>query len=82
MAHRPVRDEWLLPTLEGLMEHGLVFAGNPDSVYRQIMKMYEHVGGFGHLLIMGQAGFLDHDETVKGMRMFVREVYPRLKELA
>jgi hypothetical protein len=31
---------------------------------------------------MGQAGFLDHDETVKGMRMFVREVYPRLKELA
>jgi hypothetical protein len=23
----------------------------------------------------------DHDETVKGMRMFVREVYPRFKEL-
>jgi hypothetical protein len=47
-----------------------VFAGNPDSVYRQIMKMYDHVGGFGHLLIMGQAGFLDHDETVKGMETF------------
>src|SRR5438309_789769 len=58
------------------------FEGTPDSVYRQIMKMYEHVGGFGHLLIMGQAGFLDHDETVKGMQMFVREVYPRLKALA
>jgi hypothetical protein len=43
--------------------------------------MYDHVGGFGHLLIMGQAGFLDHDETVKGMTMFSREVYPRLKEL-
>jgi hypothetical protein len=28
-----------------------------------------------------QAGFLDHDETVKGMRIFTREVYPRLKEL-
>ncbi len=69
------------PALGPLMEHGLVFAGNPDSVYRQIMKMYDHVGGFGHLLIMGQAGFLDHDETVKGMQMFVREVYPRLKEL-
>jgi alkanesulfonate monooxygenase SsuD/methylene tetrahydromethanopterin reductase-like flavin-dependent oxidoreductase (luciferase family) len=70
------------PALGPLMEHGLVFAGNPDSVYRQIMRMYDHVGGFGHLLIMGQAGFLDHDETVKGMQMFVREVYPRLKELA
>jgi alkanesulfonate monooxygenase SsuD/methylene tetrahydromethanopterin reductase-like flavin-dependent oxidoreductase (luciferase family) len=69
------------PTLEGLMEHGLVFAGNPDSVYRQIMRMYDHVGGFGQLLMMSQAGFLDHEETVKGMRMFAREVYPRLKEL-
>jgi alkanesulfonate monooxygenase SsuD/methylene tetrahydromethanopterin reductase-like flavin-dependent oxidoreductase (luciferase family) len=69
------------PTLEALMEHGLVFAGNPDSVYRQIMRMYEHVGGFGELLMMSQAGFLDHDETVKGMQLFSREVYPRLKEL-
>jgi alkanesulfonate monooxygenase SsuD/methylene tetrahydromethanopterin reductase-like flavin-dependent oxidoreductase (luciferase family) len=64
-----------------LSRRGLVFAGNPDSVYRQIKKMHDHVGGFGHLLIMGQAGFLDHDETVKGMTMFSREVYPRLKEL-
>jgi hypothetical protein len=70
------------PKLEEFMEHGLVFAGNPDSVYRQIMKMYDRVGGFGHLLIMGQAGFLDHEETVKGMKLFAREVYPRLKELA
>ncbi|MBI3301793.1 MAG: LLM class flavin-dependent oxidoreductase [Deltaproteobacteria bacterium] len=69
------------PTLEGFMENGLVFAGNPDSVYRQIMKMYNYVGGFGHLLSMVQAGFLDHDETVKGMKLFSREVYPRLKEL-
>jgi len=45
------------------------------------MKMCKHVGGFGHLLIMGQAGFLDHEETVKGMKLFAREVYPRLKEL-
>ena len=69
------------PALGPLMDAGLVFAGNPDSVYAQVKRMYDHVGGFGHLLIMGQAGFLDHDETVKGMQMFVREVYPRLKEL-
>jgi alkanesulfonate monooxygenase SsuD/methylene tetrahydromethanopterin reductase-like flavin-dependent oxidoreductase (luciferase family) len=54
----------------------------PRLVYKQIMRMYDHVGGFGHLLIMGQAGFLDHDEIVKGMQMFVREIYPRLKQLA
>jgi hypothetical protein len=39
------------------------------------------VGGFGQLLMMSQAGFLDHEEAVKGMQTFAREVYPRLKEL-
>ena len=70
------------PSLESFMENGLVFAGNPDSVYRQIMKFYDYVGGFGHVLLMGQAGYLDHQETVKGMELFAREVYPRLKEQA
>ena len=68
-------------SLETLIEQGIVFAGSPDTVYKQIKKFYDHVGGFGHLLIMGQAGFLEHDETVKGMDMFAKEVYPRLKEL-
>ncbi|MGH7334282.1 MAG: hypothetical protein ACREKS_16365 [Candidatus Rokuibacteriota bacterium] len=64
------------------IERGLVFAGNPDTVYRGIKKMYDHLRcGFGHLLIMGQAGFLDHDETVKGMKLFAREIYPRLQAL-
>jgi hypothetical protein len=34
-----------------------------------------------HLLIMGQASFLDHEETMKGKTLFAREVYPRLEEL-
>ena len=59
---------------------GFMFAGTPDQVFRQIKQMYDHVGGFGHLLIMGQAGFLEHDETVRGIKTFAREVYPRLKE--
>ena len=58
-----------------------MFAGTPDQVYRQIMKLYDYVGGFGHLLIMGQAGFLEHKETVLGIKTFAREVYPRLKDL-
>jgi hypothetical protein len=70
------------PALGPLMENGLVFAGNPDSVYRQIMRMYDHVGGFGHLLIMGQAWIPRPRRDGQGMQMFVREVYPRLKELA
>jgi hypothetical protein len=56
-----------------------MFAGTPDQVRRQMKKLYDHVGGFGHLLIMGQAGFLEHDETVLGIRTFAREVYPQMK---
>jgi alkanesulfonate monooxygenase SsuD/methylene tetrahydromethanopterin reductase-like flavin-dependent oxidoreductase (luciferase family) len=68
-------------TLEQLIERGIAFAGNPDTVYRQIERHYQKVGGYGNLLMLGQSGFLDHDETAKGIRAFAREVYPRLKEL-
>jgi alkanesulfonate monooxygenase SsuD/methylene tetrahydromethanopterin reductase-like flavin-dependent oxidoreductase (luciferase family) len=67
-------------TVEGAIEAGIMFAGTPDQVYRQLKKVYAYVGGFGHLLIMGQAGFLEHADTVAGIRNFAREVYPRLKE--
>jgi alkanesulfonate monooxygenase SsuD/methylene tetrahydromethanopterin reductase-like flavin-dependent oxidoreductase (luciferase family) len=67
-------------SVEGAIEAGIMFAGTPDQVYRQMKKLYDHVGGFGHLLIMGQAGFLEHDETVLGIRTFARELYPRLKD--
>jgi hypothetical protein len=29
---------------------------------------------------MGQAGFLDHEETIHGITTFAREVMPRLKD--
>src|SRR5262249_36286514 len=67
-------------TVDQAIEAGIMFAGTPDQVFSQIKQMYDHVGGFGHLLIMGQAGFLEHDETVRGIKTFAREVYPRLKE--
>ena len=68
-------------SVESAIEAGIMFAGTPDQVLKQIQKHYDHVGGYGHILIMGQAGFLEHDDTVHGIRMFAREVYPRLKAL-
>jgi alkanesulfonate monooxygenase SsuD/methylene tetrahydromethanopterin reductase-like flavin-dependent oxidoreductase (luciferase family) len=68
-------------TVDGAIEAGTMFAGTPDQVFNQFKKHFEHVGGYGHLLIMGQAGFLEHDDTVHGIKTFAREVYPRLKEL-
>jgi alkanesulfonate monooxygenase SsuD/methylene tetrahydromethanopterin reductase-like flavin-dependent oxidoreductase (luciferase family) len=68
-------------TVEGAIEAGTLFAGTPDQVFRQIENHWHYVGGYGHLLIMGQAGFLEHDDTVHGIRMFAREVYPNLREI-
>lgn len=66
-------------SVEAAIESGFMMAGTPEQVYQQFKRHYEYVGGYGHLLIMGQAGFLEHDETVAGIRNFAREVYPRLK---
>ena len=60
---------------------GILFAGNPDSVYRQITEFYDKVGGFGHLSMIGRSGFMTHAESEKGIRLFAREVLPRLQEV-
>ena len=67
---------------EQMIEEGILFAGNPDTVCEQIRRFYHHVGGFGHLILLGQAGHLGHDETVNNMRLFAEEVAPRLDELS
>jgi alkanesulfonate monooxygenase SsuD/methylene tetrahydromethanopterin reductase-like flavin-dependent oxidoreductase (luciferase family) len=66
-------------TTEEAMAQGILFAGNPDSVYRQIMDFYDKVGGFGHLALIGRSGFMTHAESVKGIRLFAGEVLPRLR---
>jgi hypothetical protein len=63
------------------MARGNVFAGTPDQVFAQIKNFWEYAGGFGHLLMMAQAGFLTYAETTSSMRLFTQEVYPRLQEL-
>ena len=67
-------------TVDQAIELGIMFAGTPEQVYKQIARFYDHVGGFGHLLVIGQSGFLDHENTVRGIKMLAREVYPRLKQ--
>jgi alkanesulfonate monooxygenase SsuD/methylene tetrahydromethanopterin reductase-like flavin-dependent oxidoreductase (luciferase family) len=67
-------------TAEQAMAQGILFAGNPDTVYRQIMEFQRQAGAFGNLNIIGRSGFLTHQEAVKGIKMFAREVLPRIKE--
>ncbi len=68
-------------TAEQAVARGVMFAGNPDTVFRQIMDFYDKVGGFEHLILMGRSGFMTHEEAEKGIRMFAKEVLPRLREV-
>src|SRR5262249_17307475 len=45
-------------TVEEAINASLVFAGTPDDVFDQLTEFYDHVGGFGHLL-MGQGGLIN-----------------------
>ena len=65
-------------TPEEAIARGILVAGNPDTVYRQIMDIYDKVGGFGHFIFIGRSGFLDHREAEKGIRLLAKEVLPRL----
>jgi alkanesulfonate monooxygenase SsuD/methylene tetrahydromethanopterin reductase-like flavin-dependent oxidoreductase (luciferase family) len=68
-------------SVEDAIDAGLVFAGTPDDVFQQIKAFHTHVGGFAHLLMMGQGGTISHEDTVDNLTMFSREVLPRLGEL-
>ena len=68
-------------TLDEQMARGNMFCGTPDQVYQQIKAFYDYSGGFGNLLIMGQAGHLSFAQTRRSMTLFSTEIYPRLKAL-
>ncbi len=65
--------------IDDLIDAGVLFCGTPDDVYEQIVAFCEHCGGMGNLLMMGQAGFLTHEQTIDNFTLFSREVLPRLK---
>lgn len=67
--------------VEELVDLGILFAGTPDQVYDQISTFYRDVGGFGHLLLLGQTGEMTQAEASSALRLFAREVRPRLADL-
>jgi alkanesulfonate monooxygenase SsuD/methylene tetrahydromethanopterin reductase-like flavin-dependent oxidoreductase (luciferase family) len=65
--------------IEELIEGGYFFAGSPDTVYRQLERFYERVGGFGNFMMMMQAGTMGYDLVARSMELFAREVLPRFR---
>ncbi|MCG8548524.1 MAG: LLM class flavin-dependent oxidoreductase [Alphaproteobacteria bacterium] len=68
-------------SVDDFVDAGIAFAGTPDTVYDQIKEFHDHVGGLGHLLMMGQGGHISHEDTVSNLTLFSKEVLPRLQPL-
>jgi len=66
--------------LQCSIDGGLMFTGTPDDVYEQLVDFYDHVGGFGHFLMMAQAGRMSYKDTESNISLFAREVLPRFND--
>lgn len=70
------------PSLAEMADGGIMFAGTPDQLYDQMSRFSDKVGGIGHMLMLGQAGYLSHEETVDSLTLFSEQVAPRLRAYA
>ena len=65
-------------TFDSLRSKGIVIAGSPTTVVKQIKEW--HNRGIGHLLMMNHAGSLSTELTRRSMKLFAEEVYPEIRE--
>ena len=61
------------------MIENLWIAGSPDDVAEQIRELYDQVGGFGVLLVMGHE-WKPREKWLRSMRLLIEEVMPRLND--
>lgn len=66
-------------TLDYMIDN-MWIVGSPDDVARKIRELYEYLGGFGVLLVMGHE-WRPRDKWVRSMTLLVKEVMPKLKDL-
>ncbi len=68
-------------TVEALIKQGQMFAGNPDTVVKQIKEFRERVGGVGRIIMMTRQGLVTHDEAVRSFQRAAKDVLPQLQNL-
>jgi alkanesulfonate monooxygenase SsuD/methylene tetrahydromethanopterin reductase-like flavin-dependent oxidoreductase (luciferase family) len=68
-------------SVPALIAQGQMFAGNPDTVVRQIKEFRRRVGGVGRIIMMTRQGLVTHAEALKSFSLTAREVLPQLQDL-
>lgn len=65
--------------MEQLTDEGYFFAGSPETVFQQLKRFYERVGGFGNFLMMVQTGTMGTELVANSLKLFAEEVLPRFR---
>ena len=68
-------------SVASLIAQGQMFAGNPDTVVKQIKEFRRRVGGVGRIIMMTRQGLVTHAEAEKSFNLAAREVLPQLQDL-
>lgn len=68
-------------SFDQLVEAGLYFIGDPDSVARQLKDFYDASGGFGTLLMVAGKDWATREKRERSMRLFMEHVAPKLRGL-
>src|SRR6185437_12005693 len=68
-------------SVASLIAQGQMFAGNPDTVVKQIKELRRRVGGVGRIIMMTRQGLMTHAEATKSFNLAAREVLPQLQDL-
>jgi alkanesulfonate monooxygenase SsuD/methylene tetrahydromethanopterin reductase-like flavin-dependent oxidoreductase (luciferase family) len=62
---------------DGLIRSGYLISGNPDSVAKQVKEQMKQVGA-DHFMGMFHIGNMKHDNVVRSLDLFKKEIMPRL----
>ena len=67
--------------LEYLIDAGMFYIGDPDTVFEQIKNYYLESGGFGGLLIVAGKEWSTREKRDRSMERFMQHVAPRVRDL-
>jgi hypothetical protein len=68
-------------TMEYLIDSGVFYCGDPETVYNGIKSYYDAVGGFGVLMLVVGKDWGTREQRATSMRRFMEEVAPHLADL-
>ena len=67
-------------SVDAFINADMAFAGTPDTVFGQVRELGDHLGGIGHLLMMGQGGHTSAGDMVANLTLISGEGLSRSQE--